>query len=57
MVLFAKDKTADEVINMIAETLREADGKFIETIANMVLTEKVEYSDDVTDKFYVISKE
>ena len=50
-------KTADEVINMIAETLREADGNFIEMIANMVLTEKVRYKDDTTDEFVIVTKE
>jgi len=39
-------KTADEVIQMITETLSQADGKFIEEIANKVLTEKVKYEND-----------
>lgn len=39
-------KTADEIIILIAETLTEADGKFIEGIANQVLTEKVTYCED-----------
>lgn len=39
-------KTADEVIDLIAETLRQADGKFIERIANQVLTNEVEYVGD-----------
>ena len=39
-------KTADEIINMIAEVLAEADGDFIETIANQVLTYKVKYVED-----------
>ena len=39
-------KTADEVIQMIAEVLAEADGKFIEEIANAVLTQNVKYEED-----------
>ncbi len=42
----ANIKTADEVINDIAEVLRQADGKFIEEIANKVLTNKVKYLTD-----------
>jgi hypothetical protein len=38
--------SADEVINAIAEVLREADGTFIEEIANKILTDKVAYSED-----------
>jgi hypothetical protein len=49
-------KTADEVINMIADVLREADGNFIELIANMVLTENVKYKDDTTDEFIITPK-
>jgi hypothetical protein len=41
--------TADDVINEIAEVLREADGDFIELIANSVLTNKVKY---VGDSFF-----
>lgn len=41
-----KSISADEVINRIAETLREADGKWIEKIANQVLTEEVKYTED-----------
>lgn len=41
-----KIKTADEIINEVAETLKEADGTFIEEIANMVLTHKVTYMGD-----------
>jgi hypothetical protein len=50
-------KTADEVINMVADVLREADGNFIEVIANLVLTEKVRYKDDTTDEFVIIPNE
>ena len=39
-------KTADEVINEIAETMRQWDGEFIERIANQVLTRQVEYVGD-----------
>ena len=39
-------KSADQVIQMIAEVLTEADGEFIEQIANQVLTNKVEYVED-----------
>lgn len=39
-------KTADEVINMIADTLAEADGAFIEQIANQLLSAKVVYIED-----------
>jgi hypothetical protein len=39
-------KSTDEVIQLIAEVLAEADGKFIEQIANQVLTNKVEYIED-----------
>jgi len=39
-------KTADQVINEISEVLREFDGKFIQKIANQVLTNKVEYQED-----------
>jgi len=38
--------TADEVIDQISEILREADGDFIEHIANEVLGRKVEYDGD-----------
>ncbi len=39
-------KSSDEVINMIAEVLRQSDGEFIQDIANKVLTERVTYTDD-----------
>lgn len=39
-------KTADEVINEIAEVLRECDGKDLERIANQILTKKVKYIED-----------
>jgi len=38
--------TADEVIEEIAETLRENSGEFIESIANQVLTNDVKYLED-----------
>jgi hypothetical protein len=41
-----KVKTADEVISEIAETLSQADGKFIEHIANQVLSKPVKYTED-----------
>ena len=41
-----EEKTADEVIQMIAEVLAEADGKFIEGIANRVLVKNVKYVGD-----------
>ena len=37
---------SDEVINEIAEVLREGDGDFIEKIANMVLVPEVTYVGD-----------
>jgi hypothetical protein len=36
-------KTADEIINMISETLSQADDKSIQKIANLVLSEYVKY--------------
>jgi hypothetical protein len=39
-------KTADEIINEIAEVLREADGEFIEGVANRVLSGQTIYRDD-----------
>ena len=38
--------TSDEVINEIAEVLREGDGEFIAKIANMVLVPEVTYLED-----------
>lgn len=38
--------TCDEVINEIAEVLRQGDGEFIERIANMVLVPDVKYDGD-----------
>ncbi|MCK9433698.1 MAG: hypothetical protein M0R32_02480 [Candidatus Cloacimonetes bacterium] len=39
--------SADEVIDQISETLREADGEFIEKIAHQVLGDKkVKYQED-----------
>jgi hypothetical protein len=38
--------TSDEIINEIAETLREGDGEFIESIANQVLVPTVTYAGD-----------
>ena len=37
---------SDELINEIAEVLREGDGDFIERIANMVLVPEVTYIGD-----------
>jgi hypothetical protein len=34
-------KTADEVINMIAETLRQADDQYVAKIARYVLSEDI----------------
>lgn len=39
-------RTADEVIEMIAEVLNEADGQFIEDIANKIVSARVEYIED-----------
>lgn len=39
-------KSSDEVIQEISEVLAEADGKFIEQIANQVLTDKLIYIED-----------
>jgi hypothetical protein len=38
--------TADEIISQVADILREADGDFIEHIANEVLGRKVKYTED-----------
>ena len=38
--------SADEVINEIADILKEADGDFIEHVANQVLGRKVKYVED-----------
>ena len=38
--------SADDVINEIAEVLREGDGEFIESIANQVLVPEVTYLED-----------
>lgn len=46
-------KNADEIINMIAESLREADDLFISKIAKLVLTEDIKYVGGV---FEVYSK-
>jgi len=40
------EKSADEVIKEISEVLAEADGEFIESIANAVLSKKVKYIGD-----------
>lgn len=40
--------TSDELINEIAEVLRQGDGEFIERIANLVLVPAVEYDGDST---------
>ena len=39
-------KSADEVIQDIAEALAEADGEFIQEIANQVISGRVEYVED-----------
>jgi hypothetical protein len=39
-------KTSDEIINEIAEVLRQGDGEFIERIANQVLVPNVTYLED-----------
>lgn len=41
-----KTKTADEVIELIVETLELSDRELIEDIANKILSEKVEYIGD-----------
>jgi len=38
--------TADELINEIAETLREGDGEFLADIANRVLVPEITYLED-----------
>lgn len=38
--------TSDEVIDEIAEVLRQGDGEFIEEIANKVLVPKITYIED-----------
>lgn len=40
------EKSADQIIQEIAEVLAEADGETIAHIANQVLTQQVEYTDD-----------
>ena len=39
-------KSADEVIQDIAEALAQADGEFIQEIANQVISGRVEYVED-----------
>ena len=39
-------KDVDDIIHVIAEVLAESDGKFIEEIANKVLSHKVRYLGD-----------
>jgi hypothetical protein len=39
-------RSADELINIIADTLAEADGESIEGIANQILSAEVEYIED-----------
>lgn len=46
-------KSTDSVIQEIAETLAQCDEKFIEEIANKVLTRKVKY---VGDNFFLQDK-
>ena len=38
--------TSDEIIDEIADVLRQGDGEFIEDIANRVLVPKVTYTED-----------
>jgi hypothetical protein len=38
--------TVDDVINEIADVLREADGEYIESVANQILTREVTYTED-----------
>ena len=38
--------TSDEIINEIAEVLRQGDGEFIANIANQVLVPEVTYNED-----------
>jgi hypothetical protein len=47
-------KTADEVINDIAEVLSQASGEFIEEIANKVLTVPVKYNEDSEDSEFEV---
>jgi len=41
-----RELTSDEVINEIAEILREGDGEFVANIANQVLVPEVTYLED-----------
>jgi hypothetical protein len=52
--LFQKveEKTSDEVIEMITETLAQTDGNFIQEIANSVITQSVHY---VGDSLFLVS--
>lgn len=43
---WTKVRSLDELIQEIAETLAEADGRFIVKIANQVLTKKYKYIGD-----------
>lgn len=38
--------TTDDIINQISEILAEADGEFVEKIANQVLSHRVRYLGD-----------
>jgi len=44
-------KSTDQIIQMIAEVLAESDERYIEQIANNILTEKVKY---VGDSFFEV---
>lgn len=39
-------KTTDQIIQQIAEVLSQSDGKFIEAVANEILTNNVTYLGD-----------
>ena len=41
-----EQKSADEIIQLIAETLTECDDKFIQKIANQVLSSNVIYKNN-----------
>lgn len=46
IIMSKRTLTSDELINEIAETLREGDGDFIEDIANRVLVPNITYIED-----------
>jgi hypothetical protein len=45
-------KTADEIINEIAELLRESDGAFIQAVANFALKDRVHYLEDSVFEYW-----